>query len=275
MLKIGFIGAGGVNFGGVDPGAPWDHASRLERIYADGNIDITVVGIAEPDQTRANFVLEQRQGNGCTIWIDTVVFADYREMLPHIDCVFIGLPPNVHGDIEVNCANAGVHMFIEKPLHCKEPKEVYRILDAVEKNGVTVSVGYMLRYCKAVQFIKDFLKEKNSTVTSVSARYNSAYTAIPKPMWWDLRRSGGPVIEQGTHFCDLHRYLGGDVDIDSVQAVAVSPLTKPGFTRIYFINDQEPYQRFQKVVKMDYRMSLKSPEQLKQSGASTTVPLAL
>jgi len=26
----------------------------------------------------------------------------------------------------------------------------------------------------------------------------------------------GPVIEQGTHFCDLSRYFGGDVEIDSV-----------------------------------------------------------
>lgn len=26
----------------------------------------------------------------------------------------------------------------------------------------------------------------------------------------------GPVIEQGTHFCDLSRYFGGDVDIPSV-----------------------------------------------------------
>lgn len=26
----------------------------------------------------------------------------------------------------------------------------------------------------------------------------------------------GPVIEQGTHFCDLSRYFGGDVDLPSV-----------------------------------------------------------
>ena len=30
--------------------------------------------------------------------------------------------------------------------------------------------------------------------------------------------SAGPIIEQGTHFCDLSRYFGGDVDISSVQA---------------------------------------------------------
>jgi len=30
--------------------------------------------------------------------------------------------------------------------------------------------------------------------------------------------SAGPIIEQGTHFCDLSRYFGGEVDISSVVA---------------------------------------------------------
>lgn len=33
-----------------------------------------------------------------------------------------------------------------------------------------------------------------------------------------LCHSAGPIIEQGTHFCDLSRYFGGDVDISSVSA---------------------------------------------------------
>lgn len=30
--------------------------------------------------------------------------------------------------------------------------------------------------------------------------------------------SCGPIVEQGTHFCDLSRYFGGEVDIASVSA---------------------------------------------------------
>lgn len=37
----------------------------------------------------------------------------------------------------------------------------------------------------------------------------------------NLHPSAGPVIEQGTHFCDLSRYFGGEVDIASVQAHAL------------------------------------------------------
>ena len=40
--------------------------------------------------------------------------------------------------------------------------------------------------------------------------------------------SCGPVVEQGTHFCDLSRYFGGDVDIDSVVAHSVEWDEVPG-----------------------------------------------
>jgi predicted dehydrogenase len=35
---------------------------------------------------------------------------------------------------------------------------------------------------------------------------------------FDLCSSAGPVIEQGTHFCDLSRYFGGEVDLSTVVA---------------------------------------------------------
>ena len=47
-------------------------------------------------------------------------------------------------------------------------------------------------------------------------RQSAAYEAIAKPAWWNKSIDMGPVIEQGTHFCDLSRYFGGDVEIDSV-----------------------------------------------------------
>ena len=44
----------------------------------------------------------------------------------------------------------------------------------------------------------------------------------------DVSPSAGPIIEQGTHFCDLSRYFGGDVDISSVQAHSLEWHEKAG-----------------------------------------------
>lgn len=38
---------------------------------------------------------------------------------------------------------------------------------------------------------------------------------------WDVRKSGGPVVEQATHLCDLARYLGGEVIESSINTVCV------------------------------------------------------
>lgn len=50
---------------------------------------------------------------------------------------------------------AGMHIFVEKPLSVKPVEEVKRLareLKAVQQgNGVTVAVGYMLRYSPAVE----------------------------------------------------------------------------------------------------------------------------
>lgn len=43
----------------------------------------------------------------------------------------------------------------------------------------------MLRYLKAVQFMKQIIDENNLTVMSTIARYAAAYESIAKPDWWD------------------------------------------------------------------------------------------
>jgi len=69
-----------------------------------------------------------------------------------------------------------------------------------------------------VQMMKQIINENNLTVMSTIARYACAYESIGKPDWWDKSKSAGPIIEQGTHFCDLSRYFGGEVDILTVRA---------------------------------------------------------
>jgi len=54
-----------------------------------------------------------------------------------------------------------------------------------------------------------------------NGRYMCAYSNLAKPMWWDTKSCGGPIIEQATHFCDLARFLCGEIDFESVRAIAI------------------------------------------------------
>jgi len=243
VLRVAFIGAGGVNFGG--PEGPWDHASRLEQYCGHGAAIVTA--IVEPDKTRANAALSARQANAkyAHMYNNTKIYSSVADMLAepkeeHPDAVFIGLPPFCHGstqapyDVEIQLAKAGIHMFIEKPLSSHAEEQVKAVNDCINasksKDGkkLIVGVGYMLRYSSAVKKMQEVLQQYGGNVISTVARYNCAYNSIQKASWWDMTFSGGPVVEQATHFCDLSRLFGGDIDPSSVQAVCVGANEKVG-----------------------------------------------
>eukprot|EP01121_Diplochlamys_sp_Union-15-3_P018384 TRINITY_DN6671_c0_g1_i1.p1 TRINITY_DN6671_c0_g1~~TRINITY_DN6671_c0_g1_i1.p1 ORF type:complete len:371 (-),score=61.78 TRINITY_DN6671_c0_g1_i1:39-1151(-) len=222
-IRIGFIGAGQVNFGS-DLKEPWDHASRIEKIP-----NVRPVAIVEPDRTRAEAVLKQREQNKPEFWKDVKIFASVEELIQAkiVDAVFIGIPPFAHGKgdsiIETMCAKAGIHMFIEKPLSCLDPADLVSVKDSINsKPEIVVSVGYMFRYSKAIRTMKEIISKHNTKIRSVILRYNCSYVSIPKLFWWDKTQSGGPIVEQATHFCDISRYLCGEVNLSSIRAQSIN-----------------------------------------------------
>jgi predicted dehydrogenase len=250
-VKVAFIGAGCVNFGGAE--GPWDHASRIENmsnvaehVIGSDKIALTVhvVGIADVDLRRAQAVLDVRKRKDLSnpqVWAKTQLFTDYREMLDAVtpDCVFIGVPPLFHGqategrNIELECIKRGVHCFIEKPISVQHPKEMIRDglvkeMAKAEDSGVIVSVGYMFRYSHGVNKIKEelakhFKGEENVRIAHISLRYCNAYSKIDRKEWWDQRVSGGPIVEQATHFCDIARYLGGEINMSTLNVMGIGP----------------------------------------------------
>jgi len=86
VVRVLFIGAGAVNFGGA--AGPWDHSSRLEQLE-----DVCVVAIADPDLPKAKGVLKEKMsGPHAEAYQECTVHADFREALKvcRPDVAFIG-----------------------------------------------------------------------------------------------------------------------------------------------------------------------------------------
>ena len=142
-----------------------------------------------------------------------------------------GVPPFYHGslesskDIELQCLRAGVHVFVEKPLSVVPPEQFSAYVQAVEEvqkgSGLILSVGYMFRYHPAIHQMKTILKEHGRPIMGINTRYNCAYSLSKNQFWWDKMKSGGPIVEQATHFCDLMRYIGGEVKPETISALAI------------------------------------------------------
>ena len=61
--------------------------------------------------------------------------------------------------------------------------------------------------------------------------------------------SAGPIIEQGTHFCDLSRYFGGEVDISTVVAHSLEWYEEAGKLSGIVIDEEkiEPENRIPRI----------------------------
>ena len=72
-------------------------------------------------------------------------FTDFTELVNREDVDAVAVLTMEHADVAVAAAEAGKHLFIEKPLGFSLT-ETERIIGAVERAGVTAMVGYMKRY---------------------------------------------------------------------------------------------------------------------------------
>ncbi|KAH9946084.1 putative oxidoreductase C terminal-domain-containing protein [Epithele typhae] len=230
-FNVVFVGAGNIMFGSDE--GPWNHSFRFEHKLGPR---LKVVALIDPAIDRATTVLAKK----CETFVrsayeNTRVFKTLEDFVRSMDkrdtphAVIVGSPPMFRGtlqpgrDIETQILKyfPGVAMFIEKPAAtgpASELSEAFAVAKKIAEAGSVCSVGYMLRYLRAVQMMKQIINDNNLTVMATIARYACAYEAIAKPDWWDKSKSAGPIIEQGTHFCDLSRYFGGEVDMSTVSA---------------------------------------------------------
>ncbi|XP_033725076.1 uncharacterized protein UNK4.17-like [Pecten maximus] len=245
-LKIGFIGAGAIHFG--RPEVPWDHASRLEKI---GGME--VIGIVDPDTRRSDEVLKEKLASPDYghMYTHCRLLTDYRELLgmkPEV--VFIGSPPGYRGspkdgaNLELEFARAGIHVFVEKPLSVLPPEEfspyACSVTEACRANNIVVSVGYKFRYHAGVLKMKEMIAHHGGKVMAFNARYYFAYTEGINKYWFNTAISGGPIIEQATHFCDIARYIVGEIDMTSLHTLMVKDSDKGGVGKLnHILNNAE------------------------------------
>ncbi|MEV5208588.1 Gfo/Idh/MocA family oxidoreductase [Micromonospora sp. NPDC053740] len=182
--RVGLVGAGGV-------------AQRHARVLA-GFDDVELVGVTDVAPEAASALAAQHGGRAC---------ADVAELLAtDLDAVYVCVPPFAHGPAEEAVIEAGVPMFVEKPV-AVDLSTAERIADLVARRGLRTAVGHHWRYLSVLDQARDLLADR--PVRMVSGAW---LDKVPPVAWWSRRdRSGGPVVEQAAHVLDLIRVLAGEV----------------------------------------------------------------
>ena len=163
MANVGIVGSGGM--GG-------HHSRSLDKI--DSARIVACADISEP--TRAKLAEAHAIEN---------VFEDYRDLLAmdEVEAVFVCLPTFLHRDAVVAAAEAGKHVFCEKPISMSL-KSAQEMIDACDRAGVKLMVGFVRRF--------DHFWGKMRDIVSSGA--------IGRPVLWrNCSASGGPA-----RHCELH-----------------------------------------------------------------------
>jgi len=200
-VKLAFIGSGGIV------------RSHLDQGLKDFE-DVEFVGWCDLNEKAAAARREQVGGRG-------EIYTDARRMLDETkpDAVYIMLPPFAHGPSEQLVIERRLPFFIEKPV-AKDLETALKVAEGVEKYNLITSVGYMNRYRRSVQRVRELLKGQKPVIMHGGwvGGGPTKYEGIWK--WWVQKdKSGGQFLEQVTHTIDLARYLYGEVT--SVYAVPV------------------------------------------------------
>jgi len=213
--RVGFVGCGGIA------------ESHLKGLAVDP--EVALLGFCDINLTRAEEMANKYGAGGRT-------FANAKEMFGTIqlDAAYYCLPPFAHGT-ELEAVKRGVPFFVEKPINLYLA-QAKRISGAVKKKGLLTSVGYMNRYRKGVQAVRDLTRE-DPAILMLGGWIGGTPRAEEGTIWsWWIRkvRSGGQFHEQVTHTVDLARFMGGEV-VD-VQAFAAKGFNK-GAPNGYTIED--------------------------------------
>ncbi|MFI2276525.1 MULTISPECIES: Gfo/Idh/MocA family protein [Catenuloplanes] len=184
VTRVGLVGAGGV-------------AQRHARVLSSlPDVQVTAVTDVVPEAAAA-----LAEPHGARVVPDVAALLNEP-----LDAVYVCVPPFAHGPAERAVIEAGLPLFVEKPISL-DIAAAQDISDAIAERGLLTAVGHHWRYLAVVEQARALLADR--PVRLVTGAW---LDKVPPVGWWPLReKSGGPIVEQAAHVLDLARHLAGEV----------------------------------------------------------------
>ena len=203
-IKIGIIGVGGIS------------QMHINSYRANPNVEL--YAFCDIDKKRLE---EKGKANGIAR-----LFTSAQEMcaLPELDAVSVCTWNSAHAPCAIAALEAGKHVLCEKPM-ATDAGQAQAMLDAAERSGKILAMGFVRRFGRDCTFAKDFAEAGAlGEIYFAKAKYIRR-NGNPGGWFGDKSRSGGgPLIDLGVHVIDLLRYLMGNPRPVSVTAAAFDKL---------------------------------------------------
>ena len=184
-IKVGIIGAGYI--AGV-------HASILA---ADDRVSLSAIHDVVPE-------CAERLAHSH----NAKVAGSPEEVIDSCDAIYITTPNTKHVPLAIAAANAGKHVFCEKPL-ATTVKDAELVQRTAESASGIFQVGHNRRFAPVYATLRQML---NDTHQPHSAHIKMNRGELLKPVWTgDPAVTGGFLFETTIHMFDMMRFLFGEI----------------------------------------------------------------
>jgi predicted dehydrogenase len=191
----------------------WAHVHAEFRARAIAEIPgARIVAIADDDASRGRAAAER--------WGVAEFSTDWRDVVTRddVDVVMVHSENARHADPVVAAAEAGKHVFSEKPI-ATTPADARRMADAVRAAGVDGTAAFVSRFSKEADRAKAIvdtgvLGEILLTRSLIGLAGIAEIGCPPDMVAWmndPVLGGGGAWIDEGSHGIDLLRWMVGDI----------------------------------------------------------------
>ena len=165
-----------------------------------------VAGVSDPNVEAARLAASGTRAR---------VEADHRAFLSDgsVDAVIVSTPVQLHEAIILDALSAGKHVLCEKPLS-NSPESCRRILEAAQRSGKHVAVGFNHRFYPAFLHMKRAIDAGRIGRVDEVRTYGGHDGLHNFRADWMYKRphsGGGAMMDVGIHMTDLARWMAGDV----------------------------------------------------------------
>lgn len=128
---------------------------------------------------------------------------------PDIDVIYIVVPTGLHAEYAIRAANAGKHVWCEKPM-AMNVEECQAIIDACNQNGVKLSIGYRMQHEPNTQTVIQYAQTLPYGAIQ-SAEALAGYAGSGRGSGWRFQADmgGGALYDMGVYTINGLRYATG------------------------------------------------------------------
>ncbi|WP_084800918.1 NAD-dependent epimerase/dehydratase family protein [Bradyrhizobium sp. Tv2a-2] len=212
-LRVGLVGTGYIA------------EFHARAIRAAANVDLVAV-------CDSNLLAAQAFAKAWTI---PDVFQSLEMMLQNarLDCVHLLVPPDLHHSLAKIALNAGVHVFIEKPM-CTSVSEADELLALSVERNLYLGVSHNFMFTSAYARLRAVIERGDlGPIDEITLNYLFELPQIRLGPFdsWMLRSPGNVILETGPHLLSILLDLGGKPD--SLNVIVDREISLPNGSTVF------------------------------------------